>query len=112
MPGRLPTFRSSRLPALQSGAWELTRTLSWHRFRQSLALSTGLWLTFMTLQIGDQTLEQWQETRTKLMELNAMSRGQFLKGCGPIATELYEDVAPVLGPIRSFNQFLSGEPIN
>jgi hypothetical protein len=46
------------------------------------------------------------------MELNAMSRGQFLKRCGSIATELYEDVAPVLGPIRSFNQFLSGEPID
>jgi hypothetical protein len=29
-----------------------------------------------------------------------------------VATELYEDVAPVLGPISSFNQFLSGEPIN
>ena len=66
----------------------------------------------MTLQTGDKALEQWQETWTKLMEFNAMSGGQFLESCGPITTELYKDVAPVFGPIRSFNQFLSGEPIN
>lgn len=46
------------------------------------------------------------------MEFNAMSGGQFFEGRGPITTELYEDVAPVLGPIRSFNQFLGGESIN
>jgi hypothetical protein len=69
-------------------------------------------LAFVTLQTGDKALEQRQEMRTKLMKLNAMSGAQFLKGCGPIATELYEDVAPVLGSIRSFDQFLSGEPVN
>jgi hypothetical protein len=66
----------------------------------------------MMLQAGDKALEQRQETRTKLMELHAMSGGQFLQGCGPIATQFYEDVAPVLGAICSFNQILSGEPIN
>jgi hypothetical protein len=66
----------------------------------------------MMLQTGDDTLEQWQEAWTQLMEFSAMSGRQFLKGCGPTTTELHEDVAPILGPICSFNQFLGGEPID